>query len=140
MILLSNFQDKGLDSREDNSLEDDELLKSPEATTPEIPETPRKKAKSCSKSTDSPYSLQRKAILNRAFEVLQTKSDSAQIFGDFVADQLRQLDDAKSKQLQRIIQREILRFTTPLDEVIAESPESCQSVIILTPPELNDNE
>lgn len=59
-------------------------------------------------------------------KVLSTPSDSHQIFGDYVADALRNMTEFKSKKLKITIQKAIVKMQEEPDDV-----QSCQAIITI---------
>lgn len=70
---------------------------SPEAGVPPSGSYRKKKA-----------SLQKDTLLNNAMKILGTPADSLQIFGDYIADQLRNMTEVKQKRLRLLIQKAIV--------------------------------
>lgn len=77
------------------------------------------------RSTQGQPNLQREALLNAAIDTMKRPTDTFQVFGDFVADQLCQLPPEKQKKLQLMIQRNILL-------VCEEEQENNQQLIVIS--------
>lgn len=71
--------------------------------------------------------LQREAMMNMAVQVMNRPQDSCQIFGDFVADQLRRLKIDKREKLERAIQRTILNITEENSETNLREPQAAST-------------
>lgn len=54
--------------------------------------------------------MQKENLLKNAMKVLSEPSDSCQIFGDYVADQMRSMIEKKRKKLKLIIQKAIIEL------------------------------
>ena len=63
---------------------------------------------------ESKANLQKDALMSNAMKILGTPRDSHQIFGDYIADQLRNMTEAKQKRFKLMIQKAIV--------VVAEEP------------------
>lgn len=60
------------------------------------------------KKRAQPKSSEKETIMDNAMKILGTPADSHQIFGDYVADQLRYMTEPKQKKLKLLIQKAII--------------------------------
>lgn len=63
-----------------------------------------------------PKELQKEALMKNAMKILGTPGDSYQIFGDYIADQLRTMAEKKQKRLKLLIQKAVI--------LVEEEPEN----------------
>lgn len=82
-----------------------------------VQSVPRKRPKKTNSEKD-----EHDVVLENALQIMQKPSDEYQIFGDFVASELRGLRKAGSKRkLKRLIQQAILKVTDEDDEDNSET-------------------
>lgn len=77
--------------------------------------------------------LQNDAMMKSAMKILSTPVDSFQIFGDFVADQMRGMNENKRKRLKLIIQKAIIELEEEPDETIMEPLDNTLGTITEMP-------
>lgn len=82
-----------------------------------VQSVPRKRPKKTNSEKD-----EHDVVLENALQIMQKPSDEYQIFGDFVASELRGLRKAGSKRkLKRLIQQAILKVTDEDDEANSDT-------------------
>lgn len=96
-----------------------ESSSSPSPTSPEAVVEPsgsyRKKPK---------LDLQKDTIIGNAMKILGTLADSHQIFADYIADQLRNMTEAKQRRLKLLIQKAIIAVEEEPEPILTPTPVS----------------
>lgn len=107
---------------------------SPLTSSPSVsrPTTPASVTPPKSRSCKLKRELEQQALLNRCLGVMSSPADTFEIFGDYVADELRNMN-LKSPDLQSKAKRQIQRILLDMNEEYASS--SCiKSVTSFSPP------
>lgn len=86
------------------------------------------------KATKSKDTLQKETLLSNAMNILGSPTDSHQIFGDYVADQMRNMTVDKQKRLKLLIQKAIIQVEEEFEPTEMQMYEPPFEVVLSTPP------